>query len=117
VAKSSLKSNFGRIAADLSRAAARGNHRAAGFVADLAAQLAPVDTGGLRASIRVETGPDEPTQVVTAGRGLPDIRAVAQEYGTVTAPSQPFMTPAARAVRPAKEIAAEVEALVRSNAV
>ena len=111
-----LNSNIGRIRAGLRGASGRGVERAAGFVADLAQQLAPVDTGDLRASVQVEPGDSDTQRVVTAGRGLPDIRAVAQEFGTVTAPAQPFMAPAARAVKPEKEVATELVALYRSNA-
>ena len=89
-------------------AAARGVARAAGYVADLAQQLAPVDTGALRASIRVE--PSEPAlrMTVTAGRGLPDARAVFQEYGTSRQPAQPYLTPAAKAIKVGQEVKAEI---------
>jgi hypothetical protein len=110
-----LKSNIGKIRAGLRGAAAKGNHRAAQFVASLAYQLAPEDTGDLKRSVQVETEPDELRQVVSAGKDIPDIRAVAQEYGTATSEAQPFMTPAARAIKPEREIAAELRDLYRSN--
>lgn len=112
-----LRSNIGRIRAGLRSASGRGNHRAAQFMANLAYQLAPEDTGDLKRSVQVETEPSDVQQVVSAGRGLPDIRAVAQEFGTVTSAAQPFMTPAARAIKPEKEVAAELVALYRSNKV
>ena len=94
-------------------AAARGVARAAGYVADLAQQLAPVDTGALRASIRVE--PDAPAlrMQVTAGRGLPDARAVFQEYGAVNQPAQPFLTPAAKAIKVGAEVKAEIRKVLK----
>lgn len=113
-----LKSNIGKIRAGLNKAVATGNYRAAGFVADLAAQLAPEDEGDLKRSIKVVTEESDLQQVVTAGEGLPDPRAIMNEYGgiTINYPAQPYMTPAARAIKPEQEVVAEVVALYRSNA-
>lgn len=96
----------------IAAAAARGVHRAAGFVADLARQLAPVDTGALRASIRVT--PDQPAlrMTVQAGGGVVDYAAFV-EYGTSRSPAQPFMTPAARAINVRREVAAELKRALR----
>lgn len=78
-----LRSNISKIRASLKPAVGRGVHRGASMVADLAKQLAPVDTGALRASIQVEPPQPGPERVaVTAGRGLPDPRAVVNEYGS-----------------------------------
>jgi len=54
----------------------------------LASDLAPVDTGTLRDSIRYEDG-----RVYTDVEYAPFV-----EYGTVNAPAQPFMRPAADTV-------------------
>lgn len=110
-----LKSSIPAIRAGLRDATARGVRRAAGHVADLARQLAPIDTGALRRSIRVEDGTTDTQVAVTAGRGLADIRAIAQEFGTVYQPAQPYMTPAARAIKPEIEVAAELQALYQRS--
>jgi HK97 gp10 family phage protein len=87
----------------------RGVATAAGMIADLASQLAPVDTGALRASIRVEGTEGSRRRRVVAG--APHARFV--EYGTVTNPAQPFMTPAAEAIDVRREVRNEVQALIR----
>lgn len=109
--KNRIPQTRGAIAA----AAARGVHRAAGFVADLARQLAPVDTGALRASIRVT--PDAPALrvEVQAGGGLPDARAVYQELGTSRMAASPYLTPAARAIDVRKEVKAELAKALRGR--
>lgn len=96
----------------ITAAAARGVHRAAGFVADLARQLAPVDTGALRASIRVT--PDAPAlrvEVQAGGASAPYAAYV--EYGTSRSPAQPYLTPAARAINVRREVAAEIKKALR----
>lgn len=97
----------------IAAAAARGVHRAAGYVLDLARQLAPKDTGALAASGRLE--PDAPAARVEVrfGDGLPDARAVYQEYGTSRMAAQPYLTPAARAINVRREVAAEIQKALR----
>ena len=107
------KNRIPQTRAAITAAAARGVARAAGFVVDLAQQLAPVDTGALRGSIQVEPGEPALTMRVTAGRGLPDARAVFQEYGTSRQPAQPYLTPAYRAISVRKEVAAEIKKVTR----
>lgn len=112
-----LKSNIPALRAALAPAAARGVARAAGFVADLAQQLAPVDTGSLRDTIRVEPIQPALQMTVNAGGVQGGVRfvdyAAAVEYGTADSPAQPFLTPAARAVDVGKEVAAELRATIR----
>lgn len=80
----SLRSKAGRFVQELAE-----------DIADLAQQLAPVDTGALKASI-------EPNKIdayhweVTAGNEAVDYAGFV-ENGTTRAPSQPFLTPAADA--------------------
>ncbi len=65
-------------------------------VRDTAAQLAPVGDGRgghLNATGKV-TAINNHTVTITFGEGLPDERAIAQEYGTVFMPAQPYLTPA-----------------------
>lgn len=58
-----------------------------------AQERCPVDTGALKASGKVEeTG--EMSYRVTFGEGLPDARAVYQEFGTTHHPAQPYLGPA-----------------------
>jgi hypothetical protein len=60
--------------------------------------LAPVRTGELKLSIRVdEIG--RGIWRISAGTGLPDGRAVFQELGTSKMPAQPYLRPAAYQLR------------------
>lgn len=65
-------------------------------VKNTAAQLAPVGEG--RGGHLNESGKVYPVGTravrITFGEGLPDIRAIAQEYGTYNMPAQPYITPA-----------------------
>lgn len=65
-------------------------------VMNVAAQLAPVGDGRgghLNTTGRVIVV-NKRTVNITFGEGLPDIRAIAVEYGTVVSPAQPYLTPA-----------------------
>lgn len=67
--------------------------RGAQDIVQLASELAPEDTGDLKRSGKAEvTGAR--TVEISFGEGLPDDRAIAQEYGTVFMPAQPYLTPA-----------------------
>lgn len=90
----------------------RGVERGAQHIADLAQQLAPVDTGALRDSIRVEPGDSPTSRKVIAGGGAVTYAAHV-EYGTASSPAQPYMTPAAEQIDVEAEIADEVRRLVR----
>ena len=90
----------------------RGAKRAAGFVGDLAQQLAPEETGALKASKHVEQR-ESGVYTVSFGRGLPDARAIYQEYGTGRMAAQPYLTPALRQINVTAEIAKELRDLVR----
>lgn len=73
-------------------------------VASIAAQLCPVDTGNLRASIAVETYAGHRAgygvaKAVVAGAPY----AAFVEFGTSRSAAQPFLTPAFEAVRPRLE--------------
>jgi hypothetical protein len=61
-------------------------------IIDLASQLAPEDTGELKLSGGKQVVGD--TLTVSFGNGLPDDRAIAQEYGTIFMPPQPYLGPA-----------------------
>jgi len=64
---------------------------AANSVEVIARELAPVDTGFMRDHItQTETASDESLRAVTESQAD---YSVYVEYGTVNAPSQPFMTP------------------------
>jgi len=70
--------------------------RGAQDVRNTAAQLAPVGDGRgghLNESGRVAIVSNHAV-TITFGEGLPDERAIAQEYGTVFMPAQPYLTPA-----------------------
>lgn len=109
-----FKSNLQAIRAGLSRAIDQGMQAAATHVGDLAQQLAPEDTGDLKQSKVVEQVAPGRWRV-SFGRGLPDIRAVAQEYGTRSSPAQPYLTPAAEQIDADLEVGKAVAALIARN--
>lgn len=119
-----LKSNLPAIRRGLRPSAARGVFRGGTMVRDLARQLAPVDRRPNRPpgphlfeTIQVEPAEPAISMQVTAGRGLRDPRAILNEYGgdSIFYPPQPYMTPAARAVNIAKEVKAELQALIKRS--
>lgn len=82
------------------RAAVR---RAGADVEDLAKQLAPVDTGRLRSSIRTEYSEGGLTfRTISDPAAFPSGRYYAPfvEFGTSRSPAQPFLFPAFEAIRP-----------------
>lgn len=104
------------IRAGLKDAIDQGLGAAAGHIGDLAQQFAPVDTGALKDSKVVErVAPGQ--WRVSFGRGLPDIRAVAQEYGTISQPAQPYLTPAATQIDVDVEVGKAVAALITRNGI
>jgi HK97 gp10 family phage protein len=84
-------------------------------IGTLAQDLAPRDTGDLAASKQVKPAGDG--WIVSFGEGLPDIRAIAQEYGTDTQPAQPFLTPAVENIDPVARAKARLAALISRNRV
>lgn len=101
-----------RIRVGLPEAIERGVERSANFIADVARQLAPVDTGALRGSIRVEDGAHALARRVVAGGTDGVDYAAYVEYGTSRSAAQPFMTPAKENIDVQAEVAAEVRRLV-----
>lgn len=92
----------------------RGVFRAATLVEDLATQLAPEDTGALKASGRVE--PDAPNggqayQVVFGGGAVDYAQYVERGTDNPNYPAQPYLGPAREAIDLKAEIAAELRAL------
>ena len=87
----------------------RGAKAYADAVADLAQQLAPVDTGALRESIHVEAGDQAGAYRVVAGVPY----AVHVEFGTHKAAAQPFLTPAVQHTAPLPFFARELAELSR----
>jgi hypothetical protein len=87
-----------------------GLKQGAEYIGDLAQQLAPEDSGDLKASKSVDPG--EKGYVVSFGEGLPDIRAVVQEFGSVNQDAQPYLTPAKEAIDVAAEVAKRIKARV-----
>lgn len=99
---------FDRIRAGLPDAIDLGVERGANLIADVARQLAPVDTGELKASIEVQDGPQPLSRTVVAGAA----HAAFQEFGTSIMEAQPSMTPARRAIDVQAEVLIEVRKLV-----
>lgn len=111
------KAGLTRVRKEIGAAMDRGVERGAGYVADLASQLAPYDEDAnhkhLNESIEVRGTKGSRKRQVVAGAGLPDIRAIAQEYGTVDQPAQPYLTPATEAIDIKREVKAEITKLIR----
>lgn len=101
--------------AGLPQAIDDGIHQAAEHVGNLAQQLAPEDTGDLKKSKQVKPGDQKGKWLVTFGEGLPDERAVAQEYGTIDQPAQPYVGPALNEIDVKAEVAAKVRDLARRS--
>jgi HK97 gp10 family phage protein len=110
------KSNLHKIRAGMPGAIDTGLGRSANHIGDLAQQLAPEETGALKKSKVVERVKQSHWRV-SFGRGLPDARAVFQEYGTRKMAAQPYLTPAARAIDPKIEVAKSVDELIKRNGV
>lgn len=89
-----LKSRLPNLAKAIQQEASRIVRRTALNIEAEAKQLAPVDTGTLRASIT--TYVDDPLHAVVATNAD---YAVYQEFGTRHQSGQPFMTPAADSER------------------
>ncbi len=83
---------------------------AAADIVDLASQLAPEDTGDLKNS-GAWVLLDEWTVEISFGNGLPDDRALAQEYGTMYMPAQPYLGPALKEIDPTQYIAERIKDL------
>jgi HK97 gp10 family phage protein len=111
------KTKLTRFRKGLSQAIDRGVERSAGYVADLASQLAPYDSEAehkhLNESIKVQGTKGSRKRTVVAGVGLPDARAIHQEFGTDVSAAQPYLTPAAEAIDVRAEIRKEIAALAR----
>lgn len=109
--RSNLRNIARQIAAELTAAL----KETADDVADLAQDLAPEDTGDLKASKRVKADGDG--WIVSFGEGLPDIRAIVQEYGSDSQPAQPYLTPAVEQIDPLFRAKARINALIGRNRV
>lgn len=75
-------------------------------IVDLASQLAPKDSGDLSLSGR--SALSGTTLEVSFGNDLPDDRAIAQEYGTIYMPAQPYLGPAIKEIDVVEEIATAI---------
>lgn len=102
-----------RIRAGIEGAIERGVVRGANLIADLAQQLAPVDTGALRDSIHVEDGSHALARRIVADTSY----AAYVEYGTATSPAQPYMTPAKEQINVQQEVADEVRKLTQGGGI
>lgn len=74
-----------------------------GHIVSLASQLAPRDSGDLSES--GEHHLEGSILSVSFGNGLPDDRAIAQEYGTIYMPAQPYLSVAAKEISVVDEMA------------
>ena len=113
------KAGLQRFRREISGAIDAGVETAAHYVADLARQLAPYDEDAnhkhLNESIEVQGVKGSRKRTVVAGVGLPDIRAIAQEYGTGDMEAQPYLTPAAEAIDVKKEVKKAIQVLAKRS--
>jgi HK97 gp10 family phage protein len=114
------KTKLERFRRGISAAVDRGVETAAGYVADLERQLAPYDADAdhkhLNESIEVQGQKGSRKRKVVAGVGLPDARAIHNEYGTEHMGAAPFAGPAAAAIDVGLEVRKEIEKLARGGA-
>lgn len=83
-----------------------GLQQAGNHIVDLASQLAPEDSGALKQSgSAILTGDSVD---ISFGNGLPDDRALAQEYGTIFSAAQPYLGPAVKQIDIVEEVALAV---------
>lgn len=75
-------------------------------IVTLASELAPEDSGELKLSGKSQLIGDGVE--VSFGNDLPDDRALAQEYGTIYMPAQPYLGPAVAAIDILEEVAKAV---------
>lgn len=83
-----------------------GLEQAGKHIVDLASQLAPKDSGDLSES--GDSFVEDTTLVVSFGNGLPDERALAQEFGTIYFAAQPYLYPAVANIDVVGEIATAI---------
>ena len=119
-----LKSTIGAVRKGLANACQTGQRREAVRGVALAQQRVAKDTTSLMRTIHTEDR-DALTVLLVAGDpsatrpndGQPVNYAGYLEYGTSKMAAQPFMGPTARELRPAVEIATELQSLYRRNGV
>lgn len=75
-------------------------------IVDLASQFAPKDSEDLSKSGRYVV--NDLSLDVSFGNDLPDDRAIAQEYGTVYMPAQPYLNPAIKEINIAEDMATAI---------
>lgn len=109
-----LRSRLGAIARALDSAIDAGVEQTATAVKQTRDELVHVDTGALKASGVIEH-PAAGRYVVAEGDGLPDARALFEEYGTTRHAPHAHMTPAAEQHRGdlARNVAAEIRKAVQ----
>lgn len=100
--------NLIRLQQAIPEAILEGIQTAGNMIVDLASQLAPYDSGDLSRSGQALLIGD--TVEISFGNGLPDDRAIAQEYGTIYMPAQPYLGVAFKDIDVLEEVAKAVRA-------
>lgn len=108
--------NMRRVMRGAPAAVDRGVHRAATYVKDLAVQLAPEDTGDLKASGAVEPGEPNGGARYRVVFSVPYARYVEFGNDNPNYPAQPFLHPAKKEISVRDEVKAELVALIRGGA-
>jgi len=101
--------NLARLQTAIHIGMLEGLDNAGKLIVDLASQLAPKDSGELSLSGKSSMNGDVLT--VTFGESIADLRAVAQEYGTIYMPAQPYLSVAVANI----DIVEEIAKVVRSK--
>ena len=97
-----------RFAMTIDDAIAEGLQNAGEMIKNLAAELAPKESGDLSTSGKSELV-DSHSVEISFGNDLPDSRAVAQEFGTYNMAAQPYLGVAARNIDVVLEVARALE--------
>ena len=97
---------FANLAQAIEEGMIEGLEQTGKHIVDLASQLAPEDSGELKRS--GESNVSGKTLTVSFGNGLPDDRALAQEYGTMYMPAQPYLSVAVKEIDLVEEIATAI---------
>lgn len=109
-------SRFTQIADGVPGAIDRGTFRAATYIKDLAVELAPEESGDLKASGHLEPAAANGGGEYKVVFGMPYSATV--EFGRSDMPqypAQPYLGPAVKEIKVRKEIAAEMRALLKGS--
>lgn len=106
------KDNLAKIKASIPGAIRNGLLAGGNEAVTIASNNAPVETGALSNSGRVEVNSDT-SVTISFGNGLPDERAPAQEFGTIFTEAQPFIRPAIKQTKFEEHLARSINKVLK----